>query len=365
MKEENIAGEIWETDGISIDNQSRPEHPYFAKAYDFIQSWRSDTMSFNLQTSGSTGIPKIISVSRNQLSSSAAMTGRALDLGSGTRALVCLNIEYVAGIMMLVRGMELGWELTIMEPVANPLNHLPREVQFDFVALVPMQMAACLEDKRTKDNIKHLGKVLLGGAPVSRTLLKQIQNLDIPVYQSYGMTETVSHVALRKLNGKNRGEAYQFLPGVSAGMDARGCLFVSGQMTNGETIQTNDLVEMKTNNEFIWLGRYDNVINSGGVKIILDRVDEQIAVVLEVLQFLNPYFSWFQEDEKLGQKLVLFIEGEGNDVEEERLIQEIRKQVSAYQTPKHVYFVNRFEKTPTDKTDKRRTAAMLFTNING
>ncbi len=356
---------IWQTDSTVFAGQTRPENEYLAKAYDFIKSWQSGQTSFGLQTSGSTGSPKVIALTRHQLRSSASMTGRALKLGAGTRALVCLNVEYIAGVMMLVRGMELGWKLTIIPPVSNPLKQITPDISFDFVAMVPMQLSACLDDPETRTGVGRLGKVLLGGAPIGVQLLKQIKSLCIPVYQSYGMTETVSHVALRKLNGTDRVSAYQFLPGVTAGLDERGCLHVSGEMTNGELVQTNDLVEMNSDHEFTWLGRYDNVINSGGVKIILDRLDDEIALVFDALYLKQAYFSWYQEDERLGQKLILFVEGKVDEETAMILINEIRKRVSAYQTPKHVYFVNRFEKTPTNKIDKRRTAAVLFNNFNG
>ena len=365
MKMKDINLNSWNTSKDEFRSQSRPENLYFQKAYDFIERWLSGEQEFRLQTSGSTGVPKVISVQKNQLSSSAAMTGKALNLGQGTRALVCLNVDYVAGVMMLVRGMELDWELTIVEPTSNPLKSVDAEAIFDFAALVPMQLAASLEDQFTNNKVDRYGKILLGGAPINISLSKQIEQLHIPVYQSYGMTETVSHVALRKLNGEDATDSYRFLPGVEAGLDERNCLFVSGPMTNGEKIQTNDLVEMASPETFIWLGRVDNVINSGGVKIVLDTVDEKIAQVFYELDYRYAFFTWYQNDEKLGQKLVLFIETDVVQRSEESLLNEIRKHVSTYETPKHVYFANRFVKTPTDKTDKRRTAEVLLNNFNG
>lgn len=365
MDKEYINSNIWKTDKVEFRGQARPDNPYFQKAYDFIDRWLGGRQEFELQTSGSTGVPKIISVTRKQLSSSAAMTGKALDLGKGTRALVCLNVAYVAGVMMLVRGIELEWELTIIEPISNPLRSFEADIKFNFAALVPMQLSASLDDVSTENRIGQYGKILLGGAPVGVSLLKRIQNLEIPVYQSYGMTETVSHVALRKLNGENATNSYQFLPGVEAGLDERNCLFVSGPMTNGEQIQTNDLVEITSPESFVWLGRMDNVINSGGVKIVLDTVDEKIAQVFYELNYRYPFFAWYQDDEKLGQKLVLFIETDVVELSEESLLNEIRKHVSTYETPKHVYFANRFKKTLTDKIDKRRTAEVLLNNFNG
>jgi O-succinylbenzoic acid--CoA ligase len=353
---------IWHTNAILIQTQPAPEHPYFRQAYDFMISWLHGRQEFILHTSGSTGTPKDILIKRSQLSNSALMTGAALDLRSGTRALVCLNIGYIAGIMMLVRGMELDWELSITEPASNPLLDF-KEPDFDFVAMVPLQLSTCLSDERTGNHIDKLGKILLGGAPVGIQLQKQIDLLSIPVYQSYGMTETVSHVALRKLNGSEVENDYKVLPGITFGLDERGCLFFSGAVTNGEKIQTNDLAEITSENTFIWLGRSDNVINSGGVKIILDKVDEVVAAVLYDLGYENNFFSWFETDEKLGQKLILIIQKAGENIAVEMLLDEIRKRISTYETPKHVYFVEDFIKTPTDKIDKRRTALELFKRI--
>jgi O-succinylbenzoic acid--CoA ligase len=353
---------IWNTNASSIQTQSPPEHPYFRQAYDFMISWLHGKQEFILHTSGSTGTPKDILIKRNQLSSSAFMTGAALNLQGGTRALVCLNVAYIAGIMMLVRGMELGWELSITEPSSNPLLDF-EEADFDFVAMVPLQLSTCLFNEMTKNRVNNLSKILLGGAPVGIQLQKQIDKLTIPVFQSYGMTETVSHVALKKLNGPVFENDYKVLPGITFGLDERGCLFLSGAVTNGEKIQTNDLAEITSENTFTWLGRIDNVINSGGVKIVLDMVDEVVAAVLYDSGYENNFFSWFEKDEKLGQKLILIIQKAEKNITCEILLDEIRKRVSTYEIPKHVYFVEEFVKTPTDKIDKRRTANELFKSM--
>lgn len=354
----------WTTSLTAIQSQQRPTHPYYGKAYDFMQSWLNEQQTFTLQTSGSTGNPKPIEIKRSQLVSSAHMTGKALGLGKGTRALVCLNVHYIAGLMMLVRGMELDWEMTIIEPSANPLLDVEQNIMFDFAALVPLQLIAMLENPLTESQINRLGKVLLGGAPVNVSLQRKIEALITPVYQSYGMTETVSHIALRSLNGENGLEDYQFLPNINFGTDERGCLYISGPVTNGETVQTNDLVEI-SGNKFKWIGRTDNVINSGGVKIVLDKVDAEVGEAFFDLNVPNAFFSWFVEDEKLGQKLVLIVEGTENLQEADQVILEIRKRLSAYETPKHVYFVQHFSKTNTDKVDKRRTVQQILASQNG
>ncbi|MBO9612847.1 MAG: AMP-binding protein [Dyadobacter sp.] len=354
---------IWTTGKTHWQTQKRPRNPYFAQAYDFMGKWLEGDREFVLHTSGSTGMPKPITVTRRQLEASAAMTGEALALGSGTRALVCLNVGYIAGLMMLVRGLELGWELTVTEPTSNPLNGLD-SVDFDFVAMVPMQLQAILENTATVDQVSRLGKILLGGAPVNLALAEAIKGLNVPVFQSYGMTETVSHVALKALNGAEASDSYVFLPGISFGTDERGCLFVSGAVTNGQKVQTNDLVQI-TGNTFQWIGRADNVINSGGVKIVLDQTDQRIAQVFHDLGISNAFFCWWEPDEKLGQKLVLIVESSLRPEQAVQLPAEIRSRVSTYENPKHIYFAKAFAKTATDKIDKRATFQQFLKSSNG
>lgn len=354
---------IWTTGKTHWQTQKRPRNPYFAQAYDFMGKWLEGAREFVLHTSGSTGMPKPITVTRRQLQASAAMTGKALALGSGTRALVCLNVGYIAGLMMLVRGLELNWELTITEPTSNPLNGLDA-VDFDFVAMVPMQLQAILENPATGNQVSNLGKILLGGAPVNLALAERIKAFDVPVFQSYGMTETVSHVALKALNGPEASDSYVFLPGMEFGKDERGCLFVSGAVTSNQKIQTNDLVEIQ-GNVFQWIGRADNVINSGGVKIVLDQTDQRIAQVFHDLGIPNAFFCWWEPDEKLGQKLVLVIENALDNERDEKLPAEIRSRVSTYENPKHIYFAKAFAKTATDKVDKRATFQQFLNFPNG
>ena len=354
---------IWTTGKTHWQTQKRPRNPYFAQAYDFMGKWLEGDREFVLHTSGSTGMPKPITVTRRQLEASAAMTGKALALGSSTRALVCLNVGYIAGLMMLVRGLELGWELTVTEPTSNPLNGLDT-VDFGFVAMVPMQLQAILESPATADQVRKLGKILLGGAPVNLALADRIKALNVPVFQSYGMTETVSHVALKALNGPEASDSYVFLPGIDFGTDERGCLFVSGAVTSGQKVQTNDLVQLMEGG-FQWIGRADNVINSGGVKIVLDQTDQRIARVFHDLGIPNAFFCWWEPDEKLGQKLVLVIENVLHNMSDEKLPAEIRSRVSTYENPKHIYFAKAFAKTATDKVDKRATFQQFLNTPNG
>ncbi|GAB2772287.1 AMP-binding protein [Rhabdobacter roseus] len=352
---------IWSTSRAQLAaGYPPPEHPYFQRAYAFAQSWLAGQDEFVVHTSGSTGTPKAIRLSRVQLESSARQTGAALHLGPGTQALASLHVGYIGGLMMLVRALVLDWELTLREPVANPLLDLPGEMSFDFTPLVPLQLGAILANPSTQEAVGRLGKILLGGAPVSASLAEEIKRLNVPVYQSYGMTETVSHVALRALNGPTASEAYRLLEGLTYGTDARGCLYVAGAVTRGEVVQTNDRVALGPEGTFRWLGRADNIINSGGVKIQLEKVDRGVEKVLYELGRAEAFFCWHEPDEVLGQKLVLFVEYLQVPFPEAEVLSRLREVLSAYEVPKKMYSVPELIRTPTGKVDKPKTAAAFW-----
>lgn len=351
----------WKTNNSQILTESPPDYPYFKTAYDFGRAWLSGQETFSFKTSGSTGVPKLITVQKAQLQSSARMTSLALELPKGTKALVCLSVEYIAGIMMLVRGLEIGWDLTVIEPSGNPLLDTPPLEKFDFIAMVPLQLVNSLQNDSTRARVDAVGKILLGGAPVAASLFRDVQQLKVPVYQSYGMTETVSHIALRRINGENVTSDYTVLAGVEFGTDSRGCLFVEGAVTDYKRVQTNDLVKITSNRTFEWIGRADSIINSGGVKIQLDKVDRMLEDVLLDLNLSFDFFHWYREDERLGQKLILFVKSTPAEFPSEFVLEELKCRVIPYEVPKAVYFVDSFAKTPTDKLDKRATAAHYYT----
>lgn len=212
------------------------------------------------------------------MQASARLTGQTLGLQPGDAALVCLNVRYVAGVMMLVRGLELGLSLTIQEPSGNPLANLdPATDRFAFAAFVPLQLQTILEQTPDKMPILNgMKAIVVGGAATSLALERALQVITAPVYATYGMTETVSHIALRRLNGPDASEVFTALDGVTLGTDERGCLHSTAAATNFEQIQTNDVVELIDPAHFRLLGRADRVINSGGVKIQPERVEQII-----------------------------------------------------------------------------------------
>ena len=327
-----------------------PEDAYLRQAWEFCRLYASGQESFVLHTSGSTGVPKPIVLTRSQMQASAYVTQRALGLQAGQQALVCLNVGYIAGTMMLVRGMELGLTMHIVTPASLPFGALNPCPKIDFVALVPLQLQAMLEAGQ-EALLNTLGVIIVGGAPVSESLREGTQRLSVPVFSTYGMTETVSHVALRRLNGEEATDSYGLLEGVEAATDERGCLRLCGAVTNHQWIQTNDVVEFLGPRKFIIVGRADNIINSGGVKIQLEKVERAIE---KTGLIASRFFAWSEPDERLGQKLILVVESE-KKLDTELLQTRLIPELLTYELPKKVYFVKKFVETPTGKVDKRRT----------
>lgn len=331
--------------------------PYVQKARSICLDWLNGRESFTLPTSGSTGPPKQISVHADQLKASVRATAEALALYRGTSVLACLNIDYVAGFMMLVRAMELDWEVTLVAPSSNPLLLVPEDSRFDFTALVPMQLYEIASNTETSHRVKELGKILLGGVGLTRSQSETFRKLEQEVYLGYGMTETVSHVALQRIGRTAPGRFY--LTGdVDFGTDPRGCLYFSGAVTGNELVQTNDLATIFPDERaFVLHGRIDNVVNSGGIKIQLEEMESKIGELLAANQVFSDFFLWKIPDERLGNALVLVVEGTAES--EDRISSILRKGIERLKRPRKIYFTNSFLRTGSDKTDKYRTFEML------
>ncbi len=326
----------------------------------FCQDWYGGRFLFPFQTSGSTGQPQSIEVGRPQLESSAKATAQAVGLQTGNRALVALNTDFTAGKMMLVRGMVLGLSLTVVPPSANPFLNLS-ETNFDFTALVPLQLQTILEEMPEKIAVLNRMKaILVGGAPVSRALEMALQVLSCPVYATFGMTETVSHIALQRLNGAEKQDFFQTLPNVKIGTDERGCLIIEAPMAGRELLLTNDLVELISHTKFRWLGRVDNVINSGGVKIQLEKIEKAVekAFFEEKLNF--RFLVTALVDAKLGQKLVLIVEKK-EITENEKSVwrKNFAQYLSPYEIPKEVFGLEKLAETATGKIDRRKNTEII------
>ncbi|WP_324677049.1 AMP-binding protein [Hymenobacter sp. GOD-10R] len=333
---------------------------YEAKVLDFCRQWLNGTLLFDLHTSGSTGTPQLIQMERRQLEASARRTCEYFDLGAGDRELVCLNCESVGGLMMLVRGLEHQMHLTIVEPNANPLVQVEPNAKFDFASFVPLQLRTLL-DRDFTAQLNQMKVILVGGATVESTLERAIQELTVPVYHTYGMTETASHIALRRINGPEASPYYRVLPGIHVELDARGCLAIRGDVTADQLITTNDRVRLVDEHTFEWLGRADFVINSGGVKVQAEKVEKVLEVALAELGLpIRRAFVAGQPDDRLGEQVTAFLEGEAlTDAQTQQLQQLLATRLDRYERPRAFVYAPQFQATASGKLDRLGTIGYL------
>ena len=300
---------------------------------DFLLDWFDSKNFIEMETSGTTGTPKTISVSKQAMVDSALATGDFFELEPGNKALQCLPVKYVAGKMMLVRAMILGLDLEFVAPSSHPLDH--NELDFDFVAMVPLQAQNSIPE------LKKVKKMIIGGAAINKTLEKQLLKLPTQVFETYGMTETITHIAARKLGEK----AFTVLPYVTISYDDRNCLVIHAPRISDEVIITNDIVELVNENQFIFLGRMDNVINSGGIKLIPEQIEEKLATKIQ-----QRFFIASKPDNELGEKVVLVIEGEKHELEDS-----LYEALDKYEKPKELIFIPKFIETTTGKILRKET----------
>lgn len=347
-------------DGGSVNTDS--QNKYYHKVLNFRELWYSGQSDFQIQTSGSTGNPKVIELSRQQLIDSANLTKNAFDLKEGDVAFCCLNVDYIAGMMMLVRAFEIGMELMVVEPKSNPFEGIEKHLYLlrrnAFYAFVPLQIENLLTNESYISQLNAAKNIIIGGASVNDSLLEKIQLLNSPVYATYGMTETITHIAKRRLNGVEKQDFFEILENVKIDLDERNCLKINSKSTQNQWITTNDIVELIDKNKFKLIGRADNIINSGGVKIQLEKVESKIGEILRNLQFNNRFFTYGIDDKKLGQKLILIFEEEKPHAD----LTEAFKILPKFERPKEIFVVEKFIETPTAKIDKIKTVNVFILN---
>jgi O-succinylbenzoic acid--CoA ligase len=324
--------------------------PWETEIYRFIITWLGDCDDILQYSSGTTGKSKEIRLSKQSLLDSAKNTCRFFNLQTGQTALLCLPVAYIAGKMMIVRCMVGELNLQIIEPTGTP--DIPGIQQIDFCAMVPLQVINTLNSRH---NLLPINKLIIGGAGISYELEKMLLPVTSEVYATYGMAETCSHVALRRLNGVGRQEAFQALPGVTLARDERDCLVISATYLPGQVV-TNDLVEFTGPGFFKWLGRYDNLINSGGIKIVPEEIEATIMANTRrecIVIGLN--------DRKLGQKLVFVFEKSPIKKPVSSLKTALENGLPPHWRPKKIICVEKFPRNNSFKVDRRMLSEMIST----
>lgn len=310
----------------------------------FLQQWFANNDFIEVQTSGSTGMPKMIKIRKKAMIYSAKATGAFFHLPEKTKALLCMSPNYIAGKMMLVRALILGWWLDVIPPSSNPLQSI--NTLYDFSAMVPLQVHHSLS------KLNFIKTLLVGGGAIPNSLIQQFYKVNTKIYATYGMTETITHIAAKEVH-PNPEDGYQLLPNIAITTDQRGCLVIHAPNIFKKPIITNDLVNVMSNTSFEWLGRYDSIINSGGVKLIPEKIEKKLTTLIS-----SRFFISSAPDVVLGEKLILLVEGK----EDVSLLSKIRElpTLDAYEVPKKIYFLPQFIETPTQKIQRQKTVNLLL-----
>ena len=315
----------------------------------FLIDWLDNKDYLHVQTSGSTGYPKQVKLKKQAMVNSAIATGNFFGLEPGNSALHCLPSHYIAGKMMFVRALVLGLELDFVEPALHPI--FDYEKHYDFCAMVPLQL------KQSIAYTQNIKTIIVGGSMVTKPLAEKIKNSSSRFYETYGMTETVTHVALRQLQSKsNTGEKhFTALPNVLFSQDVRKCLVINAPKLVKEALITNDIVDLRSETSFNLLGRFDNVINSGGVKLFPEQIEDKLQVALK-----ERFIIAGEDDTELGEKLILIVENSSDSTDTIlKTIQDL-KILDKFEIPKKVYNVEKFSETNNGKIQRKKTIKTLF-----
>ena len=313
---------------------------------EFLAEWHNDSPFVHVQTSGSTGTPKPMLVEKQRMLNSARITCDFLGLCEGDTALLCMSLDYIAGKMMVLRSLERGLRLISVEPSGHPLREVEK---VDFAAMVPMQVYNSLQVAEERERLRQIRHLIIGGGAIDDSLASELKTFPNAVWSTYGMTETLSHIALRRLSGPEASEWYTPFDSVSVSLSDDGCLVIDAPEVCAERLVTNDIAELTERGQsscvsFRILGRKDNVICSGGIKIQAEEVERQLRPHLCV-----PYLISKRLDPKFGEIVVLLTEGDTGEAREvcERMLPK-------YHQPRAYIHVERIPLTETGKPARRQ-----------
>ena len=319
----------------------------------FIEEWNNDSEYVEVKTSGSTGEPKRMMVEKRRMLNSARITCDFLGLKPGDTALLCMSTDYIAGKMMVVRSIERGLKLISVEPSGHPLaNNYQLSIvncQLDFAAMVPMQVYNSLQVPEERERLMAIRHLIIGGGAIDDAMEAELRKFPNAVWSTYGMTETLSHIALRRISGPEASEWYIPFPTVKLSTTDEGCLVIDAPEVCADTLTTNDIVELKPDGRFRVMGRKDNVICSGGIKIQIEEVERELKPYVRV-----PYIISKKKNEKFGEIVVLLTEG---DTDEARAICE--EHLPKYHRPKLYQHIDQIPLTETGKPARKKILELI------
>lgn len=328
---------------------------------DFLREWNSDDPYVRVTTSGSTGSPKEMLVRKDRMIESARMTCDFLRLSPSDTALLCLSVDYIAGKMMVVRSLHRHLRLTALPPSGHPLASLPDDCRFDLAAMVPLQVANSLDIPDERLRLFRIRHLIIGGGPVDDALADALRDAPNAVWSSYGMTETLSHIALRRVNGPQRSDWYMPFDGISVHTDRNQCLVIDAPQLCDTQLVTNDRAELRTIQsdgyplcQFRILGRRDNVICSGGMKFQIEELEAQLRPLLQA-----PFLITSSHDSRLGEAIVLLTESP--DLDSVRLV--CSRSLQRFAVPRRFIHVAHIPLTPTGKPARAEARRIAHSDL--
>lgn len=314
----------------------------------FLTDWFSGKDTFEIKTSGTTGPPKIVLFSRSALITSARITIKTFKLKKGNTLLMCLPTKFVAGKMMLVRAIVGEMKIIALKPTSNPINKLHEKI--DFAAFTPHQLIKTIQ--LNPKQLNFIDTAIIGGSPLSLKLQKQLNNYRTRFFETFGMSETLTHMAIKTLNGINKSEFFKVLDGFKISKNKDNHLIISAKHLANSPLITADIIELIDKNTFNWLGRGDDVINSGGVKHFPAIIEKKLDAILD-----NEFYITKKSDQQLGEKVVLFIEGKAASKRALKLLKaEIGNALEKYEVPGEIIFMDKFFRNKNGKiirTDRK------------
>lgn len=339
-----------------LQNHFRKEYgadSFHVQIADFLAEWFDGSDTLQVHTSGSTGTPKQLRVEKQRMMNSAMLTLSFLHLREEDTAMLCMPLQYIAGKMVVVRALVGGLNLIPVAPCGHPMQSLSQTPVFS--AMIPMQVFNSLQVPEEAEKLSRIRHLIIGGGAVDEELGKQLRSFPHAVWSTYGMTETLSHIALRRLNGPEASEWYTPFSNVSLTLSADQTLIIDAPLVSPIQLVTNDIVEFNPQGQFRILGRKDNTINTGGVKVQIEQVEARLKPLLPFTFQITA-----APDNKFGERIVLLIQSE-NPVTEENLHEAFR-QLPPYWRPKQIICLPQLPLTGSGKPD-RATARKIASAI--